>query len=123
MQAIVNGPGTLGFWWKVSSQSGDYLEFYIDGVLQTGRVTGNVDWAEKSYNLTAGAHTLRWRYVKNSSGVAGDDAAWVDQLSWTGTGGYDAWLSDHFTEQELGNPAIVGPDADPDGDGAANVLE
>jgi len=123
MQTTVNGPGTLEFWWKVSSQGGDFLEFYINGVLQTGRISGTVDWAKKSFSLNPGVHTLRWRYVKDSSGSSGSDAAWVDQLSWASSGGYNQWLSDHFTGQELGSPAIVGPDADPDHDGAANVLE
>lgn len=28
----VTGPGTLTFWWKVSSESGyDWLRFYLDG--------------------------------------------------------------------------------------------
>ncbi len=123
MQAVVHGPGNLDFWWKVSSQSGDYLEFYLDGALQSGRITGEVDWAKKTYGIPAGSHVLRWRYVKNSSGSAGADSGWVDQLSWTSTSGYNAWLADRFSPQEMGDPLVTGPEADPDGDGAENVLE
>ena len=124
MQTTVSDPGEIAFAWKSSSQVGDYLEFYIDGVLQNGRISGNIDWVLKSYWVEAGSHTLRWRYVKDGSGGSGSDAAWVDAVSWMPeASGYNAWLPDHFTEQDLGNPAIVGPDADPDGDGAANVLE
>ncbi|MBN1362385.1 MAG: RHS repeat-associated core domain-containing protein, partial [Sedimentisphaerales bacterium] len=37
------------------------------------------------YEITgAGAHTLRWRYVKDGSVSEGDDCGWVDYLQWTG---------------------------------------
>jgi len=123
METTVNGPGEMAFAWKVSSQSGDYLEFYIDGVLKAGRITGEVDWQLKSYAVDPGQHVLRWRYVKNGSGTAGSDTAWVDAVQWIPAGGYNQWVSDHFTEQEVGNPVIVGQDADPDGDGIANLIE
>jgi hypothetical protein len=123
METTVNGPGEIAFAWKVSSQAGDYLEFHIDGVLKTGRISGNVDWVLKSYAVDPGQHVLRWRYVKDSSGSSGSDAAWVDAVSWMPEGGYNQWVSDHFTEQEIGDPAIVGEDADPDHDGVANVIE
>lgn len=124
METTVNGPGEIGFAWKVSSQAGDYLEFYIDGALQGGRISGNVDWLLKSYAVPTGIHTLRWRYVKDGSGSSGSDAAWVDCVSWMPSlSGYNLWLADHFSGEDLGNPAIVAPDADPDGDGSPNVLE
>jgi hypothetical protein len=123
METTVNGPGEIAFAWKVSSQVGDYLEFYIDGVLKAGRISGNVDWVLKSYAVDPGQHVLRWRYVKDGSGSSGSDTAWVDAVSWMPEGGYTQWVSDHFTEQEIGDPAIVGEDADPDHDGLANVIE
>ncbi|MEK7951309.1 InlB B-repeat-containing protein [Luteolibacter soli] len=123
METTVSGPGEMAFAWKVSSQGGDYLEFYVDGVLRAGRITGEVDWQIKSYAIDPGQHVVRWRYVKNGSGTAGSDAAWVDGVNWIPAGGYNQWVSDHFTEQEIGDPAIVGQDADPDGDGMVNVIE
>jgi large repetitive protein len=123
METTVNGPGEMAFWWKVSSQVGDYLEFYVDGVLKAGRITGEVDWTAKSYAIDPGQHVARWRYVKNGSGTAGSDSAWVDAVQWMPSGSYNQWVSDHFTEQEIGDPAIVGQDADPDGDGMANLIE
>jgi hypothetical protein len=36
---------------------------------------------------------------------------------------FDAWRFAHFTAAELANPAISGPEADPDGDGATNAQE
>ncbi len=86
METTITGPGNLSFWWKVSSESGyDYLEFYIDGALQTGRISGNQDWQQKTYVLAAGSRTLRWRYTKDGSGVSGSDAAWVDELVFVST--------------------------------------
>jgi hypothetical protein len=40
-----------------------------------------VDWEKKSYSLSAGTHTLKWVYVKDSSGSAGSDCGWVDGLT------------------------------------------
>ena len=79
------GPGAVSFWWKVSSESGyDYLSFYIDGVLQTGRISGTVDWQQKSYTLATGSHTLKWSYAKDISISVGSDCGWVDQVVLTG---------------------------------------
>jgi len=81
MQASVTGPGLLTFWWKVSSETNyDFLEFYLDGVLQSGRISGEVTWQQRSFNLSEGLHTLRWRYSKDVSIAGGQDRAWVDQV-------------------------------------------
>ena len=85
MQTTVTGPGTVQYWWKVSSQGNrDYLEFYIDGRLQSGRVSGTVDWQARTHALGSGAHTLKWRYTKDGSGDSGSDCGWVDKIQWTG---------------------------------------
>ena len=82
IQTDLTGPGMLTFWWKVSSESNyDYLEFYLDGVLQSGRISGTVDWQLKTYSVATGTHTARWRYMKDGSVNAGSDAGWVDQVS------------------------------------------
>jgi hypothetical protein len=84
LQTTVVGPGTLSFYWKVSSQSGyDFLEFYIDGVRQPGRISGNVDWQKKTFAIAKGSHTLKWVYVKNASVSAGSDCGWVDKVVYT----------------------------------------
>jgi len=80
METSVTGPGTLSFWWMVSSQANaDYLRFSIDGTQQT-QISGSVSWQQKTYNIAAGTHTLRWTYIKNWYGSSGSDAAWVDQV-------------------------------------------
>ncbi|MFH1715827.1 MAG: hypothetical protein ABIF19_00625 [Planctomycetota bacterium] len=43
-----------------------------------------MDWALKTYTVNSGTHTLKWRYVKDSSGSSGADHGWVDFIQWTG---------------------------------------
>jgi hypothetical protein len=83
MQTIAtNGPGILTFWWSVSSEADyDYLEFYLDGILQDGRISGEVTWNQQTFNIAAGSHSLRWRYVKDIGLSSGRDRGWVDQVS------------------------------------------
>jgi hypothetical protein len=82
MQTTVTGPGTLRFYWKVSSEDNyDFLEFYINGY-RHNRISGSVDWEQKSYALASGSNTLVWRYVKDSSMSSSEDCGWVDRLVW-----------------------------------------
>ncbi len=84
LETTVTGPGTLSFWWKVSSESGyDWLELYLDGVLQSGRISGETAWASKSLVVSSGLHTVRWRYVKDYVSSSGLDRGWVDQVAFT----------------------------------------
>lgn len=79
-ETVVNGPGTLSFWWKVSSETDyDFLSFYLDNAF-VAEITGEVNWAQVFVPLTAGPHTLRWQYDKDVSFASGDDAGWVDQV-------------------------------------------
>jgi len=82
LRTTVTGPGTLTFYWKVASEIGDNLIFFIDGVQQAS-ITGDVAWTQRSHNITAGVHTLTWSYTKNSSGAAGNDRGWIDQVVFT----------------------------------------
>ena len=78
----VNGPGTLSFWWKVSSETNnDYASFSEDGSEQS-RISGTVNWQQRTYYLTPGTHTLTWTYSKNATINSGSDAAWLDQVSY-----------------------------------------
>jgi hypothetical protein len=87
-ETILSGTGTLGFWWKVSSESGfDYLRIEIDGV-ENSKISGTVDWAQKSIIIsTGGLHKVRWRYSKDGSVSSGSDSGWVDEVTWTGSSG------------------------------------
>jgi subtilisin family serine protease len=106
METTVTGPGTLMFWWKVSSESGyDYLHFSVNGVEQT-TISGEVDWQQQHSWLNVGTNTLRWTYSKDYSVSAGQDAGWVDQVS--------------FVPVARAIPGLCG---DLDGDGQPTVLD
>ncbi|MHC4630103.1 MAG: LamG domain-containing protein [Planctomycetota bacterium] len=83
MQTTVSGPGTIKFYWKVSSELGyDFLYFYIDGS-QQDRISGEVDWQQKTYTIsTSGLHTLEWQYAKDETDESGSDCGWVDKVEW-----------------------------------------
>ncbi|MDP3789854.1 MAG: S8 family serine peptidase, partial [Candidatus Omnitrophota bacterium] len=72
--------GTVSFYWKVSSgQNSGALAFYVDSVKQA-EISGEVSWQNKTFSLSAGAHTLKWTYYKNNANPAGTDAGWIDKI-------------------------------------------
>jgi len=74
-----NGVGTFDY--RVSSESGwDFLRFYLDGVMLQ-QWSGDVGWLSYSFPLTAGAHSLEWRYVKDPNLSVGLDAAFIDNIT------------------------------------------
>ena len=85
LQAWVQGPGTLSFQWKVSSEGGfDFLRLNVDGQLPVGvpPISGEVAWTPMTLSLPAGAHFLQWIYAKDGGANNGADAGWVDQVRW-----------------------------------------
>ena len=73
---------TLTFWDKASSESGwDKGYFLIDGTEQYNTSGTSNSWTKRTYELTAGTHTLIWRYKKDSSGDDGDDCYYVDDIN------------------------------------------
>ncbi len=86
LETSMVGPGSVSFWWKVSSeQFYDVLTFSISGVEQA-RISGQVDWQQKSFVVPSGPQTLQWIYVKDGGTSVGQDTAWLDQVSYTGGG-------------------------------------
>jgi hypothetical protein len=86
----VEGPGLISFWWKTSceetsnSEPQDHVEFRVDGV-RVAWLDSETDWQKVEWFLAGNAedsHTLEWRYVKDAEGEAGDDRAWLDDVSW-----------------------------------------
>jgi len=101
IQTTVSGPGTITFYWKVSSQAGyDFLEFYIDDMIRD-KITGGCDWQQRSYTLSFGSHRLRWRYVKDVGVYNGSDCGWLDKVEFstalfdTGPGAYPSICGMH----------------------------
>lgn len=90
LQTHVNGPGTLTFWWKVSSEAHfDFLEFALSatnsGSIPTvlAAISGARDWELRSFPIPAGPQTMIWTYRKDGSVSAGEDAGWLDQVQFT----------------------------------------
>jgi hypothetical protein len=78
LTTTVTGPGSIYFYWKVSSEASyDWLTFSIDGVVQN-RISGEVDWQLEVFSVPSGQHVLEWRYAKDGSISSGQDCGWVD---------------------------------------------
>lgn len=95
LQVSVDGPGTLGFWWKVDcewDESGDCewdrLMYFVDGAKEdSDRIDGATDWEWKTVVFTdAGPHTVRWVYYKDDYDedfASCEDCGWIDGVTWT----------------------------------------
>lgn len=86
LQTTITGPGTLTFWWKVSSEEGfDFLKFYLDELIVFPKtsISGETDWQQQSFAISSGTHTVRWSYAKDGSVSDGRDAGWVDEVTFT----------------------------------------
>jgi parallel beta-helix repeat protein len=82
VQTTLTGPGTLTFWWKVSSQlNRDLLSLKVNSSTQAV-ISGSIDWQPRAVYIGSGPHLFEWTYAKDASGSSGQDAAWLDQVSW-----------------------------------------
>jgi uncharacterized repeat protein (TIGR01451 family) len=83
VETTVRGPGTLTYWWKVSSQSnGDKLYFLTNGVAVTN-ISGNINWQQVNFSVAQGLTFLRWSFIEDSSIHSGSNAAWLDQVAFS----------------------------------------
>jgi len=123
----LSGPGSLSFWWKVSSEpNGDYLAFFRDNQQQRSapQISGEVGWQQRRVPIPAGVHTLRWTYAKNAVVAAGSDTGWLDQVVFT-PGPVDSdgdGLSDDDEVALATNPNSVDTDSDGLVDGAGGLV-
>ena len=73
--------GILSFYLKLSSETNyDLLGFYANQ-RNLDLLSGEHSWTQMSYPLPAGQYTFRWWYTKDSSVSTGQDAAWIDDIS------------------------------------------
>lgn len=71
---------SISFFKKVSTEQGwDYFSFYIDNNLQD-EWSGEIDWSEEQYAVSAGTHTFKWEYEKDTYVTSGADCAWLDYI-------------------------------------------
>ena len=72
--------GTISYFRKVSSENNyDKFSFYIDGS-QKEELSGEVEWSQASFNVSAGNHTFKFKYTKDYSATEGSDCAWIDNI-------------------------------------------
>lgn len=113
LKTTVTGPATLGFWWKVSSQTNaDYLTFATNRLA----ISGEVDWQHQTVYLPAGLIPLDWTYTKDASNSAGLDRAFVDEVTLVAGGTAPFITSQPVSRTSLGGaPATfaVGADGTP----------
>jgi hypothetical protein len=83
LRSSVTGPGTLSFFWRVSSEAGADLLTFTLGETDQASLSGDSGWEQQTFYLTAGPQSLQWTYGKNSTASAGADAAWVDQVAYS----------------------------------------
>ena len=86
VETRVDGPGFIGFRWKVSSERFpcDRLEFFLDGAPLTAIGGDGEDWAEVQVPVDgAGEHVVRWSFSKDGSVSEGKDCGWLDEVMWT----------------------------------------
>lgn len=82
----VNYNDNVEFYKKVSCENQswgyywDFLAFYIDDSMQDQWAGTSDDWTLQSYNVSAGTHTLKWSYEKDSQDTGGSDCAWIDNV-------------------------------------------
>ena len=101
----VAGPGRLRFWWKVSSEPGkDREEFTLNGSTLKN-ISGEVGWAQQSFDIPPGTNLLQWTYGKDSTGAAGYDMAWLDTVEFSPS---NLWIS-AISNQTLPKNASTGP--------------
>ena len=83
LNGTVVGPGRLSFWWKVSTWSGNTLNFWLNGRIVTDTRSGESDWQQVSCTLASGTNNLQWVYSKYylGTGISGiSDACWVGEV-------------------------------------------
>ena len=73
--------GPAAFDLRVSSEADwDFISFFIDGVQQQ-QWSGEVGWSTFSFPVTAGPHSMEWRYSKDASVSMGFDAGFIDNIN------------------------------------------
>ena len=83
LQVVTNGPGSLVFWWKISSELSDTLQFSVNGAQQS-QLIASTGWQQYAVYLgTTNTYTLRWTFAKNTYSTAGGNAGYLDQVTWT----------------------------------------
>lgn len=92
IETTVNGEGTLAFHWNVMggiyrNTPFAYAKVEVDGIAWTQQHKTD-GWEEQAVAVEgAGAHTIRWTYLRTSARTTDGDCAWLDEVVWMPSGG------------------------------------
>lgn len=94
---IVEGPGTLEYWWKISNFTAVTYPAHALDLYRRGAgvsydswmkgIWGESDWAQVSVTIPAGVQTLEWRYSLYGDDLSSVDGGFLDQVVYTPDGG------------------------------------
>lgn len=128
LRTAISGAGTLSFRWRVDcEESGlagepyDYLALVVDGE-RVDYLEGDSGWRLCEYEIDEpGLHEIEWVYTKDAYGSEGEDAGWIDAVSWTPrsvtAGSAAAQLEKFGIKVPVGASAESVLNSDADGDG------
>ena len=134
LSALVEGPGTISFYWKASSEEYfDVLALYVDGKF-VASTSGETGWINRSHVIEGyGQHVLTWKYSKDGQGAKGADCGWLDLVTWmpnySGPGTASVQSADGKSLPEAWinsfglKASSATPNEDADGDGMTNYDE
>jgi subtilisin family serine protease len=73
--------GIVSFARKVSSElNSDFFRFFVGSTL-LAEWSGEKEWEIVSFPVTAGSRTFRWTYSRDAMSSAGEDAVWIDNIT------------------------------------------
>ena len=76
--------GEITFYYKTSTKyKRDYLIFYLDGKVKD-YWSGENDWTMATFAISAGYHTLEWRYDTAANGATEGNVCWIDDITFPG---------------------------------------
>ncbi len=103
LQTTVTGPGTLTFWWKISSpETNSDLRFFV-GSSQTARIEGELDWQQRTVMIPPGTFSLLWIYSRTTAFSSAQNGGWVDQVQFVPTAVCPVTLSSNSASPSSGS--------------------
>jgi hypothetical protein len=77
-------PGTLSFWARVDpGYCCNRMYVFVDG-LQVQYISGGLQWNSYTIQIPLGIHEFEWRFERDFYGAQTSDAAWIDDVVFTG---------------------------------------
>ncbi|NCC51682.1 MAG: hypothetical protein EOM20_10745 [Spartobacteria bacterium] len=81
IETTFHGIGSIGWWWKTSSQTNrDFISVRLNG-LQIETLSGETDWTHASIDTEFSTNVIRWEFTRSATGSEGDNAAWLDRVT------------------------------------------